>query len=296
MDFCNQLKKDIEGILPRFTCGRGIVILGGGMRYFINAYLNVKLLRKLGCELPIEWFYIQGEVDGKTEDRQRKIIQEIDGVEFIELNNLPVLTPSFAREGGGWQSKLFAVEQSSFSELLYLDADCFSIINPAFLFESEEYRMHGLLMWYDGFSWDLYPEWFQKDYKQLEQFGVDFKTARTVELGQFVLNKDQHINSVLFAREINRWWHRTYNWSLGDKETLLIGCSAYSEPFYIVPRFPDIIDNAFVHYSLDCSTHLFSHCFRSKWDVDAKCKTTSNVMPYKKEMEEWCHELILRTR
>src|SRR5206468_3920334 len=42
--------------------GRGIVICGGGMKYFTNAWVCIKMLRRLGCRLPIQfWFLGRGE-------------------------------------------------------------------------------------------------------------------------------------------------------------------------------------------------------------------------------------------
>lgn len=37
--------------------GRGIVICAGGRDLFANAFIAIKALRNLGCELPIEVFY-----------------------------------------------------------------------------------------------------------------------------------------------------------------------------------------------------------------------------------------------
>ena len=39
--------------------GRGIVIVGGGLKYMVSAWINVHLLRRAGCTLPVEmWFPI----------------------------------------------------------------------------------------------------------------------------------------------------------------------------------------------------------------------------------------------
>lgn len=283
------LQKNISRIVAPQFYGRGVVILGGGLKYFINAYLNVKLLRYLGCNLPIEWFFINDEIT----DKQREILGEFDNLQLIQLNNLPILTDNFAREGGGWQSKFFALCQSSFEEVLYVDADSFAIVNPEFLFQTEEYKKFGILTWYDGFDWSLYKEWFNKDIENLKrEFSVSLSSARTFETGQLVLNKNKCWQAILFARELNRWWHKTYEWSLGDKEALYIGCEVCKIPYFVVPRFPDIVDDAFVQYAPDCLMHIFSHCFRSKWDSTSRCKTSQRILPESRRMEEWCGELV----
>jgi hypothetical protein len=38
-------------LLPQ---GRGVVMVGGGLRYMFSAWVSVHLLRSAGCRLPIE--------------------------------------------------------------------------------------------------------------------------------------------------------------------------------------------------------------------------------------------------
>jgi len=37
--------------------GRGVVMIGGGLRYIMSAWVAVHLLRSSGCRLPIEMWY-----------------------------------------------------------------------------------------------------------------------------------------------------------------------------------------------------------------------------------------------
>lgn len=49
---------------PGDCFGKGIVIYGGGVRYFANAWISISLLRELGCKLPIElWHLGEREID-----------------------------------------------------------------------------------------------------------------------------------------------------------------------------------------------------------------------------------------
>jgi hypothetical protein len=41
----------------RFS-GRGVVIAAGGIKFQINAWVNIRMLRMLGCDLPIECWYL----------------------------------------------------------------------------------------------------------------------------------------------------------------------------------------------------------------------------------------------
>src|SRR5262245_12508817 len=51
---------------PGGFSGRGITICAGGFTYFTNAWILIRLLRKLKCELPIQfWHYGSEELDGR---------------------------------------------------------------------------------------------------------------------------------------------------------------------------------------------------------------------------------------
>jgi len=39
--------------------GRGIVMVGGGLRYMMSAWVSVHLIRQTGCRLPIEMWWVQ---------------------------------------------------------------------------------------------------------------------------------------------------------------------------------------------------------------------------------------------
>ena len=46
--------------------GRGITICAGGFTYFTNAWVLIRMLRKLGCELPVQfWYYGDEEMDNR---------------------------------------------------------------------------------------------------------------------------------------------------------------------------------------------------------------------------------------
>lgn len=45
------------------TLGRGLVICGGGYKYFSNAWVCARLLRRFGSELPVELWIWDYEFD-----------------------------------------------------------------------------------------------------------------------------------------------------------------------------------------------------------------------------------------
>jgi alpha 1,2-mannosyltransferase len=51
--------------------GRGIVTLAGGLRYTVPAWVNVHMLRRTGCTLPVEMFFPEKEFP--TSELQRAL-------------------------------------------------------------------------------------------------------------------------------------------------------------------------------------------------------------------------------
>ena len=52
----------------------------------------------------------------------------------------------------GFAAKLIAARESSFDEVMMLDADTLFVMNPSALFNDAAFRMHGVLMWSDYFG------------------------------------------------------------------------------------------------------------------------------------------------
>ncbi len=52
-----QAKSACAIVIITLLQGRGIVTVGGGLRYIVPAWINVHQLRHMGCKLPIEMWY-----------------------------------------------------------------------------------------------------------------------------------------------------------------------------------------------------------------------------------------------
>ena len=81
--------------------GKGIVICGGGVRYFTNAWVCINMLRQLKCSLPIElWHLGAQEIDASM----RALVEPLDVtcVDALEVaKNFPVRRlggPMFQRQ------------------------------------------------------------------------------------------------------------------------------------------------------------------------------------------------------
>lgn len=127
---------------------RGIIYVGGG-KYWPGIMVGIRLLRKLGCMLPVEIWYRDGVEEVYPED----------------VFPIPLVTLKPIKEKiGGWEAKLHALYYTQFAEVLYLDADAYCVKNPNPLFQlvSQE---NSFLYWKDlpsqanSIRWKaVYPE------------------------------------------------------------------------------------------------------------------------------------------
>src|SRR5207302_1106010 len=97
--------------------GRGIVICGGGLNYFTCAWVCISMLRRLGCDLPIELWHLGGK---ELDDRMKTLVARL-GVRCVDGCKVRKKFP--ARILRGWELKPYAILHSSFREVLLLDAD-----------------------------------------------------------------------------------------------------------------------------------------------------------------------------
>src|SRR5262245_11718215 len=157
--------------------GRGVVIAGGGERFFPSLYVTVRALRHVGCRLPIQVWYL-GRDDEMPAKRQALLAPF--GVSCVDADEVRRRHP--ARRLGGWELKVFAALHSPFEEVLFLDADCYPCRNPQFLFDLEDYRDRGAIFWPDLHANDTRLKW--------SAFGVpDPGRPGSVESGQYVVHK-----------------------------------------------------------------------------------------------------------
>lgn len=121
--------------------GRGVVTLGGGLKYFPAAYVLCHMLRKLGCTLPIEvWYLNRYELDPKMESL-------LTGLGDVRCVDGSLSVPTKPRCWGGWEAKPWAIQHSEFDEVLFLDADIVPARDPSYLFDAPEYLASGAVFW-----------------------------------------------------------------------------------------------------------------------------------------------------
>jgi hypothetical protein len=118
----------------------------------IRARTNIRLLRSYNCTLPVEIFHFASElskadttllsdlsqlaVDGHSESEMRVTVRVVEGIEK-------------GTEWKAFQIKGAALQQSSFTEILYLDTDSYALRDPSSLFATPAWSTRALLLWPD---------------------------------------------------------------------------------------------------------------------------------------------------
>ena len=190
--------------------GRGVVVVGGG-NYFASAYVAIRILRHVGCRLPVELWHLAGEID----EPRRRLLRPYE-VECVDADAVAVRHPYRFLEGHwwkGWQLKPYALAHSRFREVLFLDADSYPTRDPSFLFDWDPYRQHGAIFWPDcGTSAHLLPS------EKWHIFGTELREP-PFESGQMVIDKGRCEAELQLTLWYNAHADFVYRVLWGDKDT-----------------------------------------------------------------------------
>jgi hypothetical protein len=236
--------------------GRGIVIPAGGSQYFTNAYVCARMLRHLGCRLPVEFWHYEGEID----DAMRKIAAKLD-VACINAAEVEQTLAGRSRSlTGGWELKPFALLYSRFREIMLLDADNVPVLDPTFLFDTPEFRETGAIFW--------------PDYSRLEPWRhiwsiceVSYRDEPEFETGQIVVDKARCWQALNLALHYNDYSDFYYQHIHGDKETFHLGFRRLDQP-YSMPEHPiHPLEGTMCQHDFN-GRRLFQHRNTDKWKLD----------------------------
>lgn len=244
------------GEYPGGFDGPGIVTCGGGIKYGGCAWVLVNLLRHLGCRLPIEvWCLNDDEYDPQWVELLRPLNVRC-------VNAAEVLKRHPHRRLGGWELKPYAIQHSSFREVLFLDSDNVPVRDPSFLLESKEFAETGTLFWPD-------PEVARTraDNPLWKIFGVDYRDGPDQESGQLVIDKSRCWKALLLCNWYNEHSDFYYQHVYGDKETFRLAWQRLEQPIH----WPDEFATGHLLFCLQqydfAGEVLFQHRFYHKWSL-----------------------------
>jgi hypothetical protein len=260
--------------------GRGIVICAGGTRLFTNAWICLNMLRRLGCDLPVElWHLGRAELDREMASLVKSLRARcVDAHAVRKRNPVRILR--------GWELKPFTIIHCQFQEVLLLDADNLPVVNPAFLFDTPEFKSTGAIFWPDYGRLD--PDW-----PTWELCGVPYRDEPEFETGQVVVHKEACWRSLQLCLWYNEHSDFFYKFTLGDKETFHMAWRKLGQP-YAMPNHPVVnLDKAVMCQHDFEGRRIFQHRNGDKWDLWNDNRSVAGFS-FEKECREYLNELRSR--
>jgi FkbM family methyltransferase len=241
---------------PEFPAGRGVVICGGGWRYFPSVYVTVRMLRLVGCTLPVQVWYL-----GDAGEFDVRMAQALDGwdVGWVDAQAMwrdrPGMRVRRLTVDHGWMLKPFAAAFCPFREVLLLDADSYPVANPEWLMDHPECRRVGAVFW---------PDFNPLEAGQWERFGVPVHHVPGLESGQFFVDKARHWRPLYVACWLNALHDYTYRHLYGDKDTFNIAWRLCGHEMCVPTRRPGWLTHSFLQKDF-AGRVLFVHRTRDKF-------------------------------
>ena len=253
--------------------GSGIVICGGGFKYFVNAWVCLRLLRHLGCSLPIQiWHLGPQEVDERM-----KVITAPYNVEFVDAFQVREKHP--VRILNGWELKPFAILHSPFREVMLLDADNVPVANPEFLLASPEFQRTGAIFWPDfGHLPPSSPIW--------GLIGLPFVDEPEWEAGQILVDKKKCWRALQLAMWLNEYSDFYYQFILGDKETFHLAFRKLKKSVSIPQTPVRALKNSLCQHDFQ-GKRLFQHRIGDKWSLN---RENNRIWGF--ELEDECRAFL----
>jgi hypothetical protein len=258
----DRLVKEAAQPIPERLEGRGIVVCGGGYTYFTNAWVQIRMLRHLGCSLPVQLWHLG---PAELNDGMKRAVAPY-GVECV--NGLPIIRRNGrhidSRIKAGWVLKSVSVTRSSFEEVLFLDADNVPVRDPSFLFEIPQYKNTGAIFWPDinVFSnpalWDI--------------FRMPRRREPEFESGQFLVDKRINWEALTLTEGINFRADVFYRLMWGDKDTFRFAWHKLGRAFAMPGTAPQVLRAVGSDGDMLCQhdfngLRLFQHRNLYKWDL-----------------------------
>ena len=237
---------------PVWTHDRGIVICGGGWRFFPSLFVTIACIRKTGCTLPIQVWFLGDR--GEFDLRMLRALEPynvgwICGNSFCREHGIP------RRLLGGWELKPLAAAYSPYREVLSLDADSYPAYNPEIFMDHPEFRRVGAAFW---------PDQGKLEPGQWERFGIPHHDEAAWESGQFIVDKSRHWKPLWFTCWMNDYSDYVYKHVYGDKDTFHLSWRFCGHDVCVPTQVPGWHVCAFIQMDF-AGNCLFCHRTRDKF-------------------------------
>ncbi|GMF28074.1 unnamed protein product [Phytophthora lilii] len=206
-----------------------------------SAYATIRVLRDvLKCQLPIEiWFHVDeiGSDYGLLAPLQQLAIF-VGGVSFH---------PMYNPRAKGFLSKIFAIYNSHFDRVLFLDADNVPVRDPSFLFASNEFEANGAVFWPD--FWHPRHTLFNLQARSMlwELVDMPFVDMFEQESGQLLVDRTRHaapLELVYFYAFHEPNFFEKMEVVYGDKDLFRLAWMKLKAPFHMIEALPAMAGRA----------------------------------------------------
>lgn len=262
---------------PRTTAERGIVICGGGVSYFPSAWVTIRMLRHLGCTLPIQLWHLD-----RTElsPEMAQLVAPF-GVECRDASKVRERYP--VRQLQGWELKPYAMLYSPFRDVLLIDADNLPVRNPEFLFDTVEFRRTGAVFWPDYGRLD-------KDRAIWKLCGVRYRDEPEFETGQILLDKTKCWAPLRLCMWYNEHSDFFYNYIHGDKDTFHMAWRKLRQRYAMPARPIEGLSQMVMCQHDFQGRRIFQHRNLDKWRLHGRNAAIPDFW-FEAQCREWMGEL-----
>jgi alpha 1,2-mannosyltransferase len=238
------MRKSAQRLAPKIQFAKGTtgIVTTADAWYMPIFLVSLRMLRRTGCDLPIEVF-----IDDWTKYDPTVCDSVLPSLNArcVVMSNI-YETAAHVKPPNHYQYKVFAILFSSFQHVLFLDSDAFPTEDPTKLFSTAPYTTHGLVTWPDFWAQTISAHFYH--IAAIPE--VPSQSRLSTESGQLLINKDMHRTSLLMMVYYNYYGPDYYYILLsqgspgaGDKETFVQAALAVGLPYYQVRTPPGVLGN-----------------------------------------------------
>ncbi|GMF24615.1 unnamed protein product [Phytophthora lilii] len=219
--------------------GRDGIVMVVYPKLIASAYATIRTLRDvLGCQLPIEIWFRQDEVD-----RVPRAMSPLEQLVQNDTSNSIVFREIQDAQAVRFGAKVFALYNSGFDRILFLDADNVPVRDPTYLFTTPEFEKTGAVFWPD--YWHPHYTIFHLHWDSLlwELFDMPYVDMFEQESGQLLIDRRRHAAPLELVRFFT--FHRPnplerLELVWGDKDLFRLAWIKLNVPFYMIQTPPGV--------------------------------------------------------
>ncbi|KAE9020564.1 hypothetical protein PF010_g5520 [Phytophthora fragariae] len=229
----------LPNVVEATTQPRDGIVMVVYPKLIASAYATIRTLRTvLGCQLPIEIWYRETEIRRGTE-ALAPLLELANTSEAGDIS-FHKITDHWAT---GFGAKVFAVYNSFFERILFLDADNGPARDPSYVFESPEFVDTGAVFWPD--FWHPGYTIFNIHGQSLlwEVLGTKFVNSFEQESGQLLIDRKRHaapLELVKFYTFRRPNPFTRLKLAYGDKDLFRLAWMKLQTPFTMIQTPPAI--------------------------------------------------------